>query len=142
MQEESFPVISGELPALFSRVETAKFETNPDWAQLLRMSVPGNLRVLTLRDRGALVGVAVTVVGPHLMNKTLLQGVTVLIWVDPLYRNGWTGVAFVKTNCAMLRKAGVKRMCIGHAPKNHRLAAVYRRAGYKLDEISYARVES
>jgi hypothetical protein len=140
MQEEAFPAISGELPPLFARVEVAKFETNPDWTQLLRMSVSGNLRVLTVRDRKALVGIAINVVGRHLMNKHLLQGVTSMIWLDPVYRRGWTGVTFVKANRDMLIKAGAKRLCVSHALKNQRLAAIYRRAGYRLDEYSYAMV--
>jgi hypothetical protein len=74
------------------------------------------------------------------MNKRLLQGVTSLLWLDPIYRRGWLGVAFVKGNRNMLIRAGVKRLCISHALKNHRLAAIYRRAGYKLDEYSYAMV--
>lgn len=141
LQEETFGAISAELPPLFARVEVAKFPVDPDWAHLLRMAVAGNLRVLTVRDGKILVGIAMTIVGGHLMNKTMLQGVTALIWLDPVYRRGWTGVRFVKANRNMLIKAGIKRLCISHSPKDHRLAAVYRRAGYKLDEFSYAMVK-
>ena len=140
IQQEAFPAISGELPPLFARVEVAKFPVDPDWAQLLRMSVSGNLRVMTVRYGKLLVGIAVTVVGGHLMNKTLIHGFTNFIWIDPAYRRGWLGVKFIKANRDMLLKAGMKRLCISHSPKDHRLAAVYRRAGYKLDEFSYAQV--
>lgn len=142
LREETFGAISAELPPLFARVEVAKFPVDPDWTQLLRMAVAGNLRVLTVRDGKILVGVAITVVGGHLMNKTMLQGVTALIWLDPVYRRGWFGAKFVKVNRNMLIKAGIKRLCISHSPKDLRLAAVYRRAGYKLDEFSYAMVKS
>jgi hypothetical protein len=141
IQEEVFGKIAAELPPLLARVEVAKFPVDPDWTQLLRMAVSGNLRVLTVRDGKLLVGVAISVMGAHLMNKTLTHGFTNFIWIDPIYRRGWFGVKFVKANRNMLLRSGAKRLCISHAPQDYRLAAVYRRAGYKLDEFSYAMVK-
>jgi GNAT superfamily N-acetyltransferase len=140
IQAEAFGKISAELPPLFARVDVAKFPVDPDWAQLLRMAISGNLTAITARYNSLLVGVAISVIGPALMNKALLQAVTTLIWVDPAYRRGWFGMKFIKANRDTLVELGAKRLCISHAPKDRRLAAVYRRAGYRLDEISYVKV--
>ncbi len=136
--------IAAELPSVFVRYgrEFNKVEgvvSDPDWPQLLRLEAAGILRILTVRDRGLLVGFAFSLVGPHLMYRHATHGITNAVWLDPAYRAGWFPLKFLRANMEMLRKAGCKRVCIAHDAATPRLAKVYERLGYKLDELCYAR---
>lgn len=137
--------IAAELPPLFLRYgrEFIKVEgviAEPDWPQLLRMAATGVLKVLTARDNGVLVGFAFSIIGPHLMWRSVIHGITNAIWLDPAYRFGWFPVRFLRANLDVLRELGCKRVCIAHAATTPGLGKVYKRLGYTLDELSYAQV--
>lgn len=145
IQVEQLYDIAQELPPLFVSYgrEFPKVEgvvSDPDWPQLLRMAALGALKVLTARDDGVLVGFAFSVVGPHLMYRSVIHGITNAIWLDPAYRAGWFPVRFLRANLDMLRDAGCRRVCIGHDAGWPRLGKVFERLGYKCDEVLYAQV--
>ena len=137
---ERFEDIADELPVLFARygVELGKAETEPDWKQLFQMAAVGTLRVVTLRDAGVLVGFAISVIGPHLMYRSVTHGITIAFFLDKPYRHGWTGLKFLAKNRDILREWGCKRISVGEdATQDNSLAKVYERAGYKLAERLY-----
>ena len=137
---ERFEDIADELPVLFARygVELGKAETEPDWKQLFQMAAVGTLRVVTLRDAGVLVGFAISVIGPHLMYRTVPHGMTIAVYMDKAYRTGWTGLKFLAKNRDILRQWGCKRISVGEdATQPKSLRKVYERLGYKMAEYLY-----
>lgn len=139
--------IAQELPPLFVRYgqEFPTIEgvvSDPDWTQMLRMDAMGMLKVLTARDGGALVGFAFSVVGPHMMYRSVKHGITNAVWLDPAYRSGWFPLKFLRANLEMLRDEGCRRVCIGHHALWPRLGKVYERLGYKFVERLYDQVLS
>ena len=142
LQVEALLDIARELPPLFVRYgrEFAKIEgviSDPDWQQMFRMAAAGMLRVVTVRDSGVLVGFAFNIVGPHLMYRSVIHGITNAVWLDKAYRVGWFPLKFLRFNRDKLIEWGCKRLCIGHDLTWDRLGKVYERLGYKLDEILY-----
>lgn len=139
IQPERFDAVADELPPLFARYgeELGKDATDPDWGKLFRMAIDGTLYVVTLRDKGNLVGFAITLVGPHLMYKSVVYGITLAIFIDKPYRHGWTGLKFLAKNRDILRECGCKRISIGEDATQRSLTKVFERAGYELAERLY-----
>ena len=98
----------------------------------------GTIRVITARYAGALVGFCFNYVAPTLMCKSVLQGNTIAVWIDPTYRLGMRGYQLLRFNRNQLHAWGCKRLCIAADMDHGRLGLVYKRLGYKLDEMSYA----
>jgi GNAT superfamily N-acetyltransferase len=141
IEPERFEDIADELPPLFVRYgdELGKDATDPDWSNLLRLAMTGVLRVVTLRDNNKLVGFAISMVGPHLMYRSVCHGITIAVFIDKPYRHGWTGLKFLAKNRDILREWGVKRACIAEdATADKSLRKVYERVGYTPDETTYA----
>ena len=138
--EQSLFDIIDELPPLFILYgqEHPRVTIAPDWQHLMRMYAQGILRVMTARYNGALIGFAFSVVGPTIMTRTTLQGITVAIWLDPAYRQGRNGYNLLKANRDMLLSIGCKRLFVSADVAHQRQAVLYRRLGYKFEEASYA----
>lgn len=139
IQPERFEAVADELPPLFARYgeELGKAETEPDWTNLFRMALAGTLRVVTLRDNGTLVGFAISIVGPHLMYKSVVHGITIALFIDKPYRHGWTGLKFLAKNRDILHEWGCMRISVGEDATQQSLSKVYERVGYELAERLY-----
>ena len=140
LQAESLLKIVDELPPLFVLYgkEHAKSPIDPNWSALLPMAANGVLRTFTARYGGALVGFAFSVVGPHLMHASTPHGITNAIWLSPAYRQGLNGYRFLKGNRDYLLQIGCKRLYIGFDIEHQRQAVLYKRLGYKLEEMSFS----
>jgi len=139
IKPERLEDIADELPPLFVRYgdEMGKAATEPDWVNLYRLSMAGGLRVVTLRDNGALVGFAISIVGPHLMYKSMTYGITIAVFIDKAYRHGWTGPKFLAKNRDFLREWGCHRISVGEDVTQPSLGKLYERTGYRLAEHLY-----
>jgi GNAT superfamily N-acetyltransferase len=140
IQVESLYDVASELPPLFVRYGR-EFDkpSDPDWTSLLRMTAAGQLKLVTVRDNGLLVGFAFTTISPHLMFKSVMYGFTHAVWLDPAYRSGWLPVKFLRFNLERLKELGCQRVSIGRNVHWPRLDKVYRRLGYELEELLYVR---
>lgn len=144
---ERFHAIAHELPALF--VEHWKelalnrdiIPLDPDWDKYYRLDVEGVLRVLTIRvPNGTLVGYAFLMVGPHLHYKSTQWGHLDIFWMDPVYRQGWTGVRLFKTLIADAKTQGVVNLTLStkiHFMDN-RVTKLLQRLGFKPIETVHA----
>mgnify|MGYP001614702923 CR=1 FL=1 len=101
---ERFHTIAHELPPLFTEhwkelaLNRDVVRLDPDWDRLYALDIQGVLRVLTARVlSGQLFGYVFLMVGPHLHYKSTLWGHVDMFWLDPVYRQGWTGVRLFKT---------------------------------------------
>lgn len=100
---EKFHAIAHELPPLFNEhwrelaLNRDAIPLDPNWDQFYRLDVEGALQVLTARiPNGQLVGYIFLLVGPHLHYKSTIWAHADMYWLDPVYRQGWTGVRMFK----------------------------------------------
>ena len=113
----------------------------PDWASLLRMSALGGLLTVTARSGDVLAGFVLSIVGPHLLYRETKYGITNVVWLDPVYRTGMGGYRMLKFNRDKLLELGCSQLCIAHSVVSgdqRRMGVLYRRLGYRLDEMAYA----
>ena len=115
---ERFNEIAHELPPLFTQhwrelaLNRDHIPLAPDWDRYYALDVQGSLRILTARDSGRLVGYVFLLVGPHLHYATTLWAHVDMFWLDPLYRQGWTGVRFLSTLVRDARAMNAKNLTI------------------------------
>src|ERR1700744_155665 len=140
VQEEPFLQIIDELPPLFLQYgeEHAKAPIAPDWKHLMTMAASGILKVMTARYNGQLVGFAFSIVGPTIMHAKTIHGITNAVWLTPAYRLGMYGYKLLKANRDMLIAKGCHRLFLSFQMSYERQGALYKRLGYKPEEVSYA----
>ena len=144
---ERFHAIAHELPPLF-REHWAELALNrdviplaPDWDRYYAMDVEGVLRVLTIRvPSGQLVGYVFLLVTTPLHYKSTLFGSVDMFWMDPVYRQGWTGVRLFKRLIADARTMGVVHLSL-HTKihfMDNRVSKLLHRLGFKAIETVHA----
>ena len=144
---EAFHAIAHELPPLFMQhwrelaLNRDAIPLDPDWDKYYQLDVDGVLRVLTIRvPSGQLVGYVFLMVGPHLHYKSTLWGHVDMYFLDPVYRQGWTGVRLFKALIKDARIMGVVNLTL--ATKLHfmdnRVAKLLARLGFKPIETIHA----
>lgn len=114
---------------------------DPDWDNYYQLDVTGVLRVLTARvPSGQLVGYVFLMVGPHLHYKSTIWGHVDMYWLDPLYRQGWSGVRMFKALIAGARVMKVANLTL--ATKLHfadnRVTKLLQRLGFVPIETVHA----
>lgn len=135
---QRFHEIAHELPPLFTEhwrelaLNKDAVPLDPDWDRFYALDVQGILRVLTVRVEGALAGYAFLLVGPHLHYRSTLWGNVDMYWLDPVVRQGWTGVRLFKTLIRDARAMGVVNLTL--ATKHHfmqnRVTKLLQRLGF------------
>lgn len=143
---EPLHAISRELTPLFVRFHQEQgkdgVELDPDWDALLRMTVQGGLRIVTVRQDGVLVGFILNTVGAPLFYRGTLHASTIAYWLDPALRSGWFPIKLMRRNVELLREWGVKRafIAVDVRFKDGRMGKVFERLGYHIHETHYAQV--
>jgi GNAT superfamily N-acetyltransferase len=144
---ERFHAIAHELPPLFMEhwrelaLNQDVISLDPDWDKYYRLDIEGVLRILTVRvPSGQLVGYVFLMVGPHLHYKSTLWGHGDMFYLDPLYRQGWTGVRLFKALIADAKTMGVVNLTL--ATKLHfmdnRVTKLLKRCGFMPIETIHA----
>lgn len=110
---ERFSAVAKELPPLFRRhyqeiAANHKVLLDPDWDAYYQMDLANRIRVLTARSGGVLVGYVFVIAGPHLHYVSTLWAHIDLYWLDPVYRQGWTGYRMLREVVRHMRENGVK----------------------------------
>lgn len=148
---ERFGAITRELAPLFKRhwqeigVDREAVPLDPDWQQYLDYDLLGIARVLTVRSRGTLVGYAVVFVRHHLHYASTPWAQYDLYWLDPVYRQGWSGVKLFLEVERALRDWGVKVVTLGmkihfDEESEGRMARLLKRLGYTPRDVVYTKV--
>ena len=114
---------------------------DPDWDRFYALDLQGLLRVLTVRVEGHLVGYVFLIIGPHLHYKSTTWAHCDMFWLDPVYRQGWTGVKMFKELLRGVEEMGAQ---IASVPvKMHfmggRVIKLLERLGFKQVEILMTR---
>ncbi|HWT81001.1 MAG TPA: hypothetical protein VN648_19605, partial [Candidatus Methylomirabilis sp.] len=68
-----------------------------------------------------------------------------LVWLNPVYRRGWTGYRMFVENERHLRQLGVKRIMVGEklhwrSKRDKRVRLILRRLGYGAMDVVYAKL--
>jgi GNAT superfamily N-acetyltransferase len=140
---QRFNEIAHELPPLLTEHlrEVSSVEISPDWDRYYAWDVNGMLRILTVRDRGTLVGYLFLLLSPHIDSKTTLRAHAEKFWLDPLYRQGWTGVKLFKEAIRAAAEWGAKELSVPvelHI-MDGRLENLLKRLGFRPVETIFAR---
>lgn len=144
---EAFHTIAHELLPLFKEhwqelaLNQDAIPLDPNWDQFYQLDVTGVLRVLTARvPSGQLVGYVFLLVGSHLHYKSTLWGHVDMYWLDPVYRQGWSGVRLFKALIAGAKVMKVVNLTL--ATKLHfadnRVTKLLQRLGFKPIETIHA----
>ena len=99
------------------------------------------LRILTVRDRGTLVGYLFLLASTHIDSKATLRAHAEKFWLDPLYREGWTGVKLFKEAIRAATEWGAKELSVPvelHI-MDGRLEGLLKRLGFRPVETIFAR---
>ena len=148
-QWENFRVIARELPPLFKRhwkeiaLNQEHIPLDPDWDRYFALDLAGVLRCLTVRDGPTLVGYIFFFVFPHLHYASTCWAQSDIFWLDPLYRQGWTGIRMFKTAEKQLQQWGVRVVTINvklhFEASRGTIGKLLERLGYKPVETIYSK---
>jgi len=148
LQWERLGPIARELPPLFKKhydeLATHKdaIQLEPDWDKYFALDFDGNLRILTVRDNGMLVGYLFLIAGPGLHYATTLQAQVDMFWLDPLYRAGWFPITIFTELLRYCRELKVTRL---YASEKHHferdrggVGMIFKRLGFEVQDIVWA----
>lgn len=85
-----------------------RIRLDPDWDKYFDLDLADILNVLTVRANGVLVGYVFVLVFPHLHYFSTTWAQTDMFWLQPAYREGWTGVRMFRELEKHLKTRGVK----------------------------------
>ena len=137
--------IAHELPSLFlehwreSSLDHRPLE--PNWDLYYAWDLNGTLRILTVRAEGALVGYLFMLLSAHVDHKTTLFAQAEKFWLDPAFRQGWTGVKLFKEGVRAATEWGAKEFAVPvelHV-MDGRLATMLQRLKFRPVETIYSR---
>jgi L-amino acid N-acyltransferase YncA len=140
---ETLAATRGEaLPLLQSHYdEIAQFKDvqklDPDWEMYDRLEQLGRLWVMTVRDRGTLVGYMVMVINRALHYRTLLMATEDIHYLLPHYRRGMTGYRLIRLTLRAMRERGC-RMAVMRCKAANSHAKLFERLDGELSDLVYA----
>ena len=112
---ERFGHIAQEILPLWKRhwkeiaLHQERVPLDPDFERYYTYDLNNVLHILTVRDKGTLVGYVFLLVMPgHLHYCSTPWSVSDLFWLHPSYRFGWTGIKMLKEAEKGMRARGVK----------------------------------
>jgi GNAT superfamily N-acetyltransferase len=118
-----------------------KDRLDPDWDLYYAWDLQGQLRILTVRHEGLLVGYLFMLLSTHVDHKTILYAQAEKFWLDPVFRQGWTGVRIFKEAVKAATEWGAKEFAVPvelHV-MDGRLANMLKRLGFRAVETIYSR---
>lgn len=111
----------------------------PDREKYDALNRMGQLSVMTVRSKGALVGYSSMIVNPGLHNKTTLQARMDILYLAPEHRGRFGGFRLLKAHEAALKKRGVRRIFLG-SKINTDISRLFEALGYREIERWYSKL--
>jgi GNAT superfamily N-acetyltransferase len=111
----------------------------PDWARYASLEELGVLAIYTAREDGRLIGYSVFFVTPHIHYETTLVASNDLLFVDPEYRGGSTGLKLIRFSEQALKERGVKKVT-WHCKFSNGLQHLLNRLGYADEEVIVGKI--
>lgn len=144
---ERFSAIAHELPPLFIEhwrelaLHKDVFTCAPDFERYYALDLAGALRILTVRQYGLLVGYLFVIYGTHPHSKNLPVARVDTYWLDPIHRQGWTGVRMFKELLRQSKEWG--SLFVVASIECHfmeaRVGKMLERLGFTQTEVVYSR---
>ena len=108
------PQLKHLFPAHYEELSVTKeFPLNPDYDAYDRMAIAGQLRFITCRVDGEIVGYIVFMIQPHLHYKDCLTAFEDIYFVSKPYRKGRIGIKLFQYAEKVLKGIGVNRIIYG-----------------------------
>ena len=85
----------------------------PDWQRYANLDAMGAISLVTMRERGKLVGYSIMVVQAGLHYTTCLEARMDIFWIAPEVRGRMGGLRLFRAHERELQRRGVKRMYVG-----------------------------
>jgi len=119
LQVEPFRAFCEEVKPLLPRhwedlaLDKEKVPLAPDWQRYALLDAQGALSVVTVREKGRLVGYSIMVVMPGLHYVTCLEARMDIFWLAPEVRGRMGGLRLFRAHERELQRRGVKRIYAG-----------------------------
>ena len=112
-QERYSDVIREALPLLYRHWQEIgdyhdKIPYDPNFDYYYAQERAGNIALVTARSNGVLIGYCMQVCGYGIHFRQTAWGVNDVIWLDPAFRSGRTGIKLIMKMEELLRSGGVK----------------------------------
>jgi hypothetical protein len=134
-RDEALPLLDRHYEEIAQFKDVQKLD--PDWEAYGAIERAGKLWVMTVRDRGILVGYMVMVINRALHYKTLMMATEDIHFLLPEYRKGLTGYRLlVKTKQAM-KDLGCK-LAIMRCKAGMSHSVLFERLDGELSDLVYA----
>lgn len=145
IQLEDFADVIDEAQPLLMRhwaeiaLDKDEVPLDPDRAKYDALNRMGQLSVMTVRSKGALVGYSCMIINPGLHNKSTLQARMDIFYLAPEFRGRLGGFRLLKAHEAHLKKRGVRRIFMGS--KLHKdIARLFEACSYREIERWYSKL--
>ena len=109
-------------------LDPLRYAFDPDLQAYSVMDATGQLRILTARVNGALIGYVALVVTTLLHHRTVRKATVDTVWLHPSYRSGWTGVRMIQS--AEREAARLGADWIELQPQHNGVEMILKRLGY------------
>jgi len=112
---QALPEMLPYLPQHYAELALDKDQVplDPDWRRYRALYDLGQLLLVTLRERGRLVGYSWTFITPHMHYGSTLTATMDIFWIVPEYRGRMGGKRLFRAVERELRRRGVKRWMVG-----------------------------
>lgn len=144
-KEETFDQVIDEIKPLLEdhweeiALHKDSIKLNPDFSRYEQMFKSGNMRIVTARDDGKLVGYCIMMLYYHIHYKDQYMAMDDIFFIAKDYRKGLTGVKlFIKTE-EIMKQYGVTKLSMN--VKTHQdVGAIFERLGYKETERMFTKM--
>ncbi len=125
-------------------LEQEAIPLDPDWDRLFSYDRAGIVHLTTARSDDILVGYAFSIAAFPIWHAGTKAAHLEILYLDPVYREGWAGYRLLKQHFEELRQAGV-RVIKAETPErvaDGRLRILLKRLGMKeIERVFYKMVE-
>jgi hypothetical protein len=113
---------------------------NPDYDRYLSLESKNQLKIYTLRtDEHILIGYAVFFISPMIHYKSTICATNDLLYISKEYRQGMTGIKFIKYCETKLHEHGVHKIT-WHIKESNNFIPILKRMGYITEDIIVGKV--
>jgi hypothetical protein len=132
---EAMPLLNSHYDEIAQFKDVQKLD--PDWETYDYLERVGKLWVMTVRDRGTLVGYMTMVINRALHYRTLLMATEDIHYLLPQYRRGMTGYRLIRLTLRAMQARGC-RMAVMRCKAGKSHAVLFERLGGELSDLVYA----
>ena len=143
-KEETFDQVIDEIKPLLEdhweeiALHKDSIKLNPDYARYEQMFKNNNMRIVTARDDGKLVGYCIMMLYNHIHYKDQYMAMDDIFFIAKDYRKGLTGVKlFIKTE-EIMKQYGVTKLSM-NVKVHQDVGAIFERLGYKETERMFTK---